>query len=231
MVSGGSGITPFISIIRELIFTSQTLGKKTPRLLLICSFKNSLDLTMLDLILPGTGTPYELSNLQLEIQAYVTREKQPTSDNSKLLRTLWFKPHPTDAPISAILGPNSWLWLGLIISSSFVIFLILIGIIGRYYIYPIDHNTNTVFPYTAKAFLYVLVMCVSIAATASAAVLWNKKRNAMEAKQIGNVEGPTPTTSPGSWYNADRELESLPHQSLAEAISVHYGKRPDLKSN
>lgn len=229
MVSGGSGITPFISIIRELIFTSQTLGKKTPRLLLICSFKNSLDLTMLDLILPGTGTPYELSNLQLEVQAYVTREKQPTSDNSKLLRTLWFKPHPTDAPISAILGPNSWLWLGLIISSSFVIFLILIGIIGRYYIYPIDHNTNTVFPYTAKAFLYVLVMCVSIAATASAAVLWNKKRNAMEAKQIGNVEGPTPTTSPGSWYNADRELESLPHQSLAEAISVHYGKRPDLK--
>ncbi|KAJ4728237.1 Ferric reduction oxidase [Melia azedarach] len=230
MVSGGSGITPFISIIRELIFASTVNKSNTPQIILICSFKNSSDLTMLDLLLPMVGTPSELSNLKLRIEAYVTREKQPTTENSKLLRAIWFKPRATDAPISSILGPNSWLLLAIIISSSFIIFLILIGIIGRYYIYPIDHNTNQIFSYPLRAFLHMLVICVSIAATASAAVLWNKKQNAMEARQIQNMEGSTPAGSPDSWfYNADRELESLPHQSLFQATNVHYGERPDLK--
>ncbi|CAL0315055.1 unnamed protein product [Lupinus luteus] len=30
-------------------------------------------------------------------------------------------------------------------------------------------------------------------------------------------------------YNADRELESLPCQSLIQATNVHYGVRPDLR--
>ncbi|KAK9207329.1 hypothetical protein WN943_017614 [Citrus x changshan-huyou] len=230
MVSGGSGITPFISVIRELMYASTVTKCKTPQVILICSFKNSSDLTMLDLLLPISGTPTELPNLKLQIEAYVTREKQPTTDNSKLIRALWFKPLATDAPISSVLGPNRWLWLGAIISSSFIIFLILIGIVGSYYIYPIDHNSNQIFSFTLRAFLNMLVLCVSIAATASAAVLWNKKQNAKEATQIQHMEGSTPAGSPNSWfYNADRELESLPRQSLIQATIVHYGKRPELK--
>jgi hypothetical protein len=46
-----------------------------------------------------------------------------------------------------------------------------------------------------------------------------------------NVEISTPTRSPGSWiYGSERELESLPHQSLVQATNVHFGARPDLKS-
>ncbi|XWS32147.1 hypothetical protein CRYUN_Cryun23aG0136000 [Craigia yunnanensis] len=228
MVSGGSGITPFISIIRELIFRSKTSQCKTLDMILIAAFKSSSDLTMLDLLLPMTGSPSELSNLQLQIEAYVTREKEPT-DNSKAVRSIWFKPHQTDIPMAAILGPNSWLWLGAIISSSFKIFLILIGIITRYYIYPIFHNKNELSTFK-KAVSNILAICVSIAATASAAVFWNKRRCAREAKQIQNMEGQTPGGSPNLMpYNADRELESLPHQSLAEATKIHYGERPGLK--
>ncbi|KAJ6328681.1 hypothetical protein OIU77_010379 [Salix suchowensis] len=66
--------------------------------------------------------------------------------------------------------------------------------------------------------------------TASSAVLWNKKQNARDVKQIQNVEGSTPAGSPQTWlYKADRELESVPHQTLFQAINVHYGGRPDLK--
>lgn len=230
MVSGGSGITPFISIIRELVFRSKTSQLKTPDMILIAAFKSSSDLTMLDLLLPMTGSPSELSNLQLQIEAYVTREKEPTTDNSKRVRSIWFKPHQTDIPMAAILGPNSWLWLSVIISSSFIIFLILIGIITRYYIYPIYHNKNE-FSTSKKAVLNILAICVSIAATASAAVFLNKRRYAREANQIQNMQGQTPEGSPNSMpYNADRELESLPHQSLAEATKIHYGERPNLKS-
>ena len=48
-------------------------------------------------------------------------------------------------------------------------------------------------------------------------------------KQIQNMET-APMTSPALFNNAERELESLPHQSLLQATKVHYGERPDLKS-
>ncbi|XP_012489994.1 ferric reduction oxidase 2 isoform X1 [Gossypium raimondii] len=229
MVSGGSGITPFISIIRELIFRSKISQCKTPDMILIAVFKSSLDLTMLDLLLPMTGSPSDLSNLKLHIEAYVTKEKEPTTDNSKRVRSILFKPLPTDKPMAPILGPNSWFWLAAIISSSFIMFLILIGIITRFYIYPRDHN-NYEFSASTKAVLNVLAICVSIAATASAAVFWNKKQYSREATQVQNNEGQAPLGSPNlRAYNGDRELESLPHQSLAQATKVHYGGRPDLK--
>ncbi|XP_017640624.1 ferric reduction oxidase 2 [Gossypium arboreum] len=229
MVSGGSGITPFISIIRELIFRSKISQCKTPDMILIAVFKSSLDLTMLDLLLPMTGSRSELSNLKLHIEAYVTKEKEPTTDNSKRVRSILFKPLPTDKPMAPILGPNSWFWLAAIISSSFIMFLILIGIVTRFYIYPRDHNKNE-FSASTKAVLNVLAICVSIAATASAAVFWNKRQYSREATQVQNIEGQTPLGSPNlRAYNGDRELESLPHQSLAQATKVHYGGRPDLK--
>ncbi|XP_040961827.1 ferric reduction oxidase 2 isoform X2 [Gossypium hirsutum] len=234
MVSGGSGISPFISIIRELIFRSKICQCKTPDMILIAVFKSSLDLTMLDLLLPMTGSPSDLSNLKLHIEAYVTKEKEPTTDNSKRVRSILFKPLPTDKPMAPILGPNSWFWLAAIISSSFIMFLILIGIITRFYIYPRDHNKNE-FSASTKAVLNVLAICVSfnsvsIAATASAAIFWNKKQYSREATQVQNIEGQAPLGSPDlRAYNGDRELESLPHQSLAQATKVHYGGRPDLK--
>ncbi|KAG9459724.1 hypothetical protein H6P81_004232 [Aristolochia fimbriata] len=279
MISGGSGITPFISIIRELVFqnqrssTSPTVQKKqTPRSVqLVCIFRNSEQLAMIDLLLPlaginqYSGGEYNIpGRLKLQIDAYVTREKGPNINNNiddhrvyvneervssttmsdvvpkheaLTVRSLWFKPRPWDVPVSPVLGPNSWLWLAAIISASFAIFLVLLGITTRYYIYPIDHNTNNIFPYASRSLLNVLFICASIIVTASAAVLWNKKQSAMEANQIQNMELgalSTPSASPGSWfYNGDRELESrLPHhQSLitTQSVKVHYGHRPDLQ--
>ncbi|XP_037494461.1 ferric reduction oxidase 4 isoform X2 [Jatropha curcas] len=194
MVCGGSGITPFISIIRQIIFQSAQPNSHNPQVLLVCAFKNTADLTMLDLLLPVNNAPIQITQVNLQIEAYITREtQQPIPDSETLLRTIWFKPNPSDSPITAALGPNNWLWLGAIIASSFVMFLVLLGIITRFYIYPIDHNTT---------------------------FLWCKSKN---AQQIQNLEVPTPTASPG-----DRELESLPHESLVQATKLHFGARPDL---
>ena len=105
------------------------------------------------------------------------------------------------------------------------------GILTQYYIYPIDKNTNDIFSTATRAVLYSLILCICIALTASGAVLWNKKSNAMETKQIINMEGITPKATPESrFYNADRELESFPQQSLLQSTEVFYGERPDIKS-
>ncbi|KAG9443138.1 hypothetical protein H6P81_018992 [Aristolochia fimbriata] len=231
MVSGGSGITPFISIIRELISLSSKFEtqKPLPKVQLVCSFKNSEQLSMIDLLLPLAGlTHCDISRLvPLQIDAYVTREEGPNTENyNKLqkqlqIRTLLFKHNPQHihSPVSSVLGPNGWLWLAAIISSSFVMFLMLLGITTRYYIYPIDHDTGRFFPHLSKSLLNTLFVCVSILVTSAATFLWNKRQSAMEAK----VEDP-------SWFiGGDRELESLPYQSLTESIRVHYGRKPDLE--
>ncbi|XP_019455122.1 PREDICTED: ferric reduction oxidase 2-like [Lupinus angustifolius] len=75
LISGGSGITPFISIIRELIFLKTIFKCKTPKVVLICSFRTYSSLSMTDLILPISSTPYDISNLELQIEAYITKDK------------------------------------------------------------------------------------------------------------------------------------------------------------
>lgn len=228
MVSGGSGITPFISIIRSLLFKANTECGKTPKVLLICSFKKSIDLTMIDLLLPVSGTSIDTSHLQLQIEAYVTREKQPPTNDRKLVQTLWFKSNALDEPISAVFGQNSWLYLGTIITTSFILFLLIIAILTRYYIYPIDHNSDLIYPYFLRSILSMLFICVSIVIAATSAFLWNKKQN-KAFRQIKNTS--TPTSSPGSIYNkTERELESLPLQSFIQPAKIHYGERPDIKS-
>ncbi|KAL5567940.1 hypothetical protein UlMin_024515 [Ulmus minor] len=231
MVSGGSGITPFISVIRELLFKPNNAGSKSiPSILLICAFKKSQDLTMLDLILPVSTNEYDISRLDIQIKAYVTRETEPTTENTSFLHTVWFKPNELDVPVSAILGHNNWLWLGFIISVSFLIYLVLIGILIRFYMYPIDQNTNMTYSLSSRSTLNMLFVCVSLAATASAGFLWNRKQNAKDMSKIQNMNMPTPLTSPKKWLEEERELESIPHQSLVQATRVHYSMRPDLKN-
>ncbi|CAH2069114.1 unnamed protein product [Thlaspi arvense] len=226
MVSGGSGITPFISIIRDLISMTQTKLCEIPKITLICSFKKASDISMLDLILPTSGLELP-SDLNIQIEAFITKDKEPRNEETQTIRTLCFKPSPSDQPISAILGPNSWLWLAAILSSSLVIFLIVVGVMTRYYIYPIDQNKNK-YNAASRSILCLLVLCVSIMTTSSAAVLWNKKNyNAESSKQVQNVDVPIPTSSPSSW--ADREIESTPQESLVQCTNLHFGERPDLK--
>ncbi|KAH6804580.1 ferric reduction oxidase 5 [Perilla frutescens var. frutescens] len=203
---------------------------KVPKVLLITSFKNTTDLTLLDLVLPLSGTPLDISKLQLQIEAYVTQEyERPVEDANKKIEIKLFRPHPSDSPISAVLGKNSWLWLGAIISSSFIMFLLLLGLITRYHIYPVEKRGEN-YHYSFKILWDMFLVCASIFVATSVVFLWQKREISSETKQIMNVELPTPTMSPSSWLSPlDREVESLPQQSLVQSTKVHYGTRPDLK--
>lgn len=236
LVSGGSGITPFISVIRELISQSQNKSTKLPDVLLVCSFKHYHDLAFLDLIFPLDMSASDISRLNLRIEAYITREdkKPETTDDHRLLQTKWFKPQPLDSPISPVLGPNNFLWLGVVILSSFVMFLLLIGIVTRYYIYPVDHNTGSIYNFSYRGLWDMFLGSACIFISSSVVFLWRKKQNKEGDKefknQVQSVEFQTPTSSPGSWFHGhERELESVPYQSIVQATSVHFGSKPNLK--
>ncbi|XP_023552399.1 ferric reduction oxidase 4-like isoform X1 [Cucurbita pepo subsp. pepo] len=231
LISGGSGITPFISIIREIMIVRSTKPDcHVPQVRLICAFKNSMDLTMLDLLLPVSSTQTEISNVPLQIEAYITREEEPPQTNEEnLVNTIWFKPNPLDSPVSEALGPNHWLLLGAVISSSFVMFLILLGIITRYYIYPIERNGDAVYNYTYKVLWDMFLALACICISSSLVLVWQRKTY-VSNKRVQVLSVQSPKASPGSWiYGGERELESSPYQSLVQATNIHYGSRPDLK--
>ncbi|KAJ8529470.1 hypothetical protein K7X08_036305 [Anisodus acutangulus] len=231
MVSGGSGITPMISIFRELIYRSTTQPTtKIPKVILITAFKNTSDLTMLDLLLPLSTTPSDISNLDFQIEAYITRENDPQENNLKgHVQTIVFKQNPKDSPITAALGNSSWLWLGAIISSSFVMFLLLLGLVTRYSIYPVERD-GKIYHYSGKIIWDMFLVCASVFIATSVIFMWQKRENETEGKQIQNVEIPSVTNSPaGNLCGTELELESLPQQSIVQATKVHYGGRPDLK--
>ncbi|CAN1793562.1 Ferric reduction oxidase 2 [Linum perenne] len=229
LVSGGSGITPFISILRELMHATSNLKLKTPQIILISSFKNSDDLTMLNLLLPPNSPP--TSDLRLTIEAYITREKQPpppTHDNN--VRHKWFKPSPTDEPISPPLAPNIWPCLAAIVASSFVAFVLVIALVTRYYIYPKGLKSTQGFPVTLTDLIYMLVLCVCIVVAASVVVLWNKKRVGKTVVQIRDVDGSPATVVVDDGGSTEMvELESVPLGSIWDATTLHYGARPNLK--
>ncbi|XP_068650275.1 ferric reduction oxidase 2-like [Aristolochia californica] len=230
LVAGGSGLVPMITIIRELMFRKAKVGCPTPRVVLVCAFKHSVDLSLLNLIVPLSGTSLDISQLDIEIEAYVTRDKGPVPIENNRAKTIWFRSHPSDEPFSAALGSYGWLWLGAIIISSFVMFLIMSGLFGRFYVYPKDKGTNMLYSWTARAALNALFFCVSIITTATIAVLLNKRRYAQQAGRVQTIELAKPTSlSSARFQNTDRELESHPVQSIIERIKVHYGARPHLE--
>ncbi|KAG2709822.1 hypothetical protein I3760_05G259600 [Carya illinoinensis] len=189
------------SLLRTLLKSiHQRMHLYVPRVLLVCAFKNSADLAMLDLLIPISGAPTQTSKMQLQIEVYVTRNKEQSSiDSQKLIQTIWFKPDQSDSLISPALGPNNWLWLGVIISSSFVMFLLLLGIVIRYYIYPIEQNTNETYNFSFCSFWDIFLAFTCILLVSSAIFLQCKKQNARERKQIQNSDVPTPTNSTGSY--------------------------------
>ncbi|KAK1409130.1 hypothetical protein QVD17_35655 [Tagetes erecta] len=219
LIGGGSGITPFISIIRELTFQQLSNNRNIPtNILLICAFKNSTDLSMLNLLLPLTSNTSTTPNLNIQIKAYITREteqQQPLHD----LQTIWFKPTPQDMPISAPLGPNTWLWLCVIISSSFIMFLLFLGFLIRYHIYPKELTGGpSAYNYTFKTLWDMFFVCVSVFLATSFVYLWRKKENnKQEGMKVQNLE------------TAAGEIESCTNLSVVEANEVHFGHRPDLK--
>ncbi|KAF3780021.1 Ferric reduction oxidase 4 [Nymphaea thermarum] len=216
-----SGITPFISIIRHLISRNDA-PKEPARLLLICAFRNGRDLAMLDLLLPASTSSSELCPLQLQIEAFVTRE-QGRPESQALLQTVCLKPTPGDVPISWTLGPNHWLWLGTLISSSFLLFLVLVGGFTHFHTYPREHGTKYVYPVWLKGLFVMFFMCLSVVVVGVVVILWNKRKEPMVDRQVRSMEMEAPTATRSSWlYDDGREVESWHNQCFVENVQVHY---------
>ncbi|KAF3780687.1 Ferric reduction oxidase 4, partial [Nymphaea thermarum] len=177
----------------------------------------------------------KFSSLELQVEAYVTREKEPQTAQIEA-QTIWFKPSQSDALVSWAVGSNcNWLWRGAVILASFSLFLVIFGVLTRFYTYPRESKSQSHYQYPTwlRAFFMMLFMFMSIVLVSTVATISIRRKEAKEGGQIQNLEMQTPTRTPRQLtYKAKKELERFPHQSVVQSTNVQYtyGARPDFRS-
>lgn len=79
MVAGGSGISPFLAILSDIIHRSKEKKPCLPRhVLLVWAVKGSNELSIFSAIGMESICPFSTDELNIEIQTYVTQESEPS---------------------------------------------------------------------------------------------------------------------------------------------------------
>lgn len=125
LIAGGSGISPFLSILEDIASRNDAMDRKPTKVQLIYAVKKVQDLSMLALISPLLlNQSAELGNLKLKI--FVTQEDVPQvtvdrilQDLSKVKTITFGKASSKDAVPMA----EGLLWKAMITAFCFVVFL------------------------------------------------------------------------------------------------------------
>ncbi|KAK9926817.1 hypothetical protein M0R45_024027 [Rubus argutus] len=221
LVAGGIGITPFLSILQELV-SAQNSGryKFLPRMQLIFAVKKAQDICLLNSISPLIfNQPAE--KCRLKVKVYVTQEEQSGVTVRQVLAHESSRVQTTNFGIksssSAITGLESSLWMAAIAGISFILFLIFLIIFNHIFIHSQKKDTEGKTP---SSVVDLLIICSFFAAIMCIIFLgliirWRrlKKQNPPVLQKQGKALETSPT-------EARDDLEE--HE-------IHFGGRPNFE--
>ncbi|KAL9375395.1 hypothetical protein Peur_032274 [Populus x canadensis] len=126
MIAGGAGITPFLSILKEIASVNSSRYRFPTRVQLIYIVKKSLDICLLNsvssLLLNQSST-----QLSLKLKVYVTQEEGSNAtvrglvNDLSLVRTVNFS---TECSNYAVHGPESPIWMAAMAALSSIKFMV-----------------------------------------------------------------------------------------------------------
>ncbi|EFJ17226.1 hypothetical protein SELMODRAFT_10830, partial [Selaginella moellendorffii] len=221
-VAGGSGITPFIPILKEVFVQIQTGQRSLPeKIELIWTLRNSDELSVLESVSPWSICPDFSYLLNLQIHAYLTRQdatdlkNKPSNSHETILFTgTQYEKYLTHKKpkFKAVTGTQSYALHAAVILASFGGYLLLSGVIRRFIVFPLDHNVYHIYnkPSTGTIALleYLAAVVVFGGSTAVAWTWWKERR-------IGAVMG------------MKMELPFVVEEDPVMLTDVHFGCRPD----
>ncbi|KAA8542227.1 hypothetical protein F0562_023379 [Nyssa sinensis] len=220
LVAGGIGITPFLSILRE-IESAQSSGRKgfPSKIQLVYAAKKSQDICLLNLILPLL-LKQKGEQLHLKVKVFVTQEKRSGATIRELLNefsqveTVNFD---TKCSNFATHGLESLRWRAAIAGFSSILFLVLLSCFNRAFLPTAKTGSKENKPSSETDLLLICSFTIAIICSTLVAVIL-RRRNLRE--------GIPPISEKQS---EKMKPSSVEINGALEEHEIHFGGRPNFQ--
>ncbi|KAI3435333.1 FAD-binding FR-type domain-containing protein, partial [Psidium guajava] len=230
LIAGGIGITPFLSILQEIVSAKGSSRYKFPENIhLIHAVKRSQDMSLLSSI-SHILCDKSLGKLHLKLKVYVTREEHPDAAARVLQDALsqgQIVHFDAKDPSYAIHGFDKPTATAAILGIASVLFFVLLICFNHIFV-PSEKKAGTIKPKGAHSKTkspswvvdLILLSCfvISVVVSMTAALMLRRQR----------TKKAVPPTSPKKAGGLKEPRSSEPHDPLQEH-EVHYGGRPNLQ--
>ncbi|KAH6770595.1 hypothetical protein C2S52_015398 [Perilla frutescens var. hirtella] len=218
MVAGGIGVTPFLSILRELTCSTSNGRNAYPdRIQLIFTIKKSQDVCLLESILPQLR---DIQQFHVKLKVFVTRENQIGVTLREVINDIpgaQITNFSTTNTSYAVHGPERLLWMAAITIVSSVIFLLSLTVFSRFVITP---GQKPAAQKNSSTQIDLLLACSFTIAIISGAIMASAIRFKRLTNELHLFSDKQSKAGKQSSLEASRDLDE--HE-------IHFGGRPNFQ--
>lgn len=218
MVAGGIGVTPFLSILRELCSDlSQGRNGYPDRIQLLYTIKKSQDVCLLDPILPQL---LDIKQFHINLQVFVTQENQTGTTLKEVLNSIpeaQITNFRTDGTSYAAHGSERLVPIAAITMVSSIIFLLSLVFFNHFVIPPAKKLSEEKKSSSEVDLLFLCSFGLAIIFAALVAIMIRWKRQKKEVQLFSDRQSKGVKQSS---LEANRDLDE--HR-------IHFGGRPNFQ--
>ncbi|KAJ4751913.1 Ferric reduction oxidase 8 [Rhynchospora pubera] len=205
LIAGGSGITPFMSLLNEISSRSSSTRSYPRKILLIYCIKRTQDLSMLTPI-SSLLHPRKLKNFNMKI--FVTQDEESPGTAELLdeaLQLEMFTFGTERSHISVGIVQEGLLWRATVAALSFAVFLVSLVLLSNIFVHQVHGKPNRkAYPSWINELLVLTAFIIAMSCSAVATVLFRHQNSRKEHKDIKYSE----STKQKSNYETDQKCSS-----------------------
>ncbi|MQM14771.1 hypothetical protein Taro_047701 [Colocasia esculenta] len=225
LVAGGIGISPFLAVLSDILHRIEKKEQCLPKnVLVIWAVKKSKELSLISLLDSQHVCSSFSDKLNLDIQAYVTQESEPSLEEGGTYKSVTHSSLAMAAGshMSSLVGTGNNLWAASYFLVSTAAFIISFGLIEQFYLKPLGISS-----WWYRGLLFIICMVASVVILGGLIIFfWHnleREDSSNEKCRDGNKNFYFQENSKQLLHG---EFASL---NIMSIMTTHYGCRPDFQ--